>query len=164
MYNKFHNVQEYTDPWLTDRHLQTVKFSYLHTTPSIPYKVKSMLTLVLVVMFITGRMALRLKTGVRACSSAGWLGSEQFTWVALHKAVETIQKSSKKNASWCVIFMKVVGILIDFYPQLNGKYMGKFNLSAFSFQYCTFLVNVLICQKILPGVRMRKVNRAVPRH
>lgn len=77
MYNKLHNVQEYTDPLLTDS--DTVRFVYLHTTPSIPYKVKSMLTLVLVVMFITGRMALRLKTGVRACSSAGWLGSEQFT-------------------------------------------------------------------------------------
>lgn len=61
-----------------------------HTTPSIPYKVKEMLTLVLAVMFITGRMALRLKTGVKAFSSAGWFGSEQFTSIAVHRADERI--------------------------------------------------------------------------
>lgn len=44
------------------------------TTPSIPYMVKKVLTLVQVVMFMTGRMALRLKTGVRAFSRAGWFG------------------------------------------------------------------------------------------
>lgn len=42
--------------------------------------------LVQVVMFITGRMSLRLKTGVKALSSAGWFGSEQFTEKALHTA------------------------------------------------------------------------------
>lgn len=48
------------------------------TTPSTPYRMKYMLTLVLVVMFMTGRMALRLKMGVNACRSWGWLGPEQF--------------------------------------------------------------------------------------
>lgn len=57
-----------------------------HTTPSIPYRVKKVLTLVQVVMFITGRMSLRLKSGVKALSSAGWFGSEQFTKKALHTA------------------------------------------------------------------------------
>lgn len=33
-------------------------------------------------MLRTGRMALMLKTGVKAFSSAGWVGSEQFTSAA----------------------------------------------------------------------------------
>lgn len=44
------------------------------TTPSIPYMVKNVLTLVQVVMLMTGRIALRLKTKFRASRRAGWFG------------------------------------------------------------------------------------------
>lgn len=54
--------------------------------------VKDMLTLVQVVKFMTGRMALRLKIGARASSRAGWLGSEQFIWIALSAAEKKIKK------------------------------------------------------------------------
>ncbi len=68
-----------------------------HTTPRIPYMVKNMLTLVGVSMFMTGRMALMLKSGVRAFSREGWLGSEQFTSMALHRAAERVQKLQVVN-------------------------------------------------------------------
>lgn len=42
--------------------------------------------LVQVDMFMTGRMVLRLKTGVRASSRDVWVGSEQFTVKSLHSA------------------------------------------------------------------------------
>ena len=45
-----------------------------HTTPSIPYKVKKALMLVSVAKFITGRMALSFKTGVRASRRAAGFG------------------------------------------------------------------------------------------
>lgn len=55
----------------------------------MPYKVKYVLTLVQVVEFMTGRMALRLKTGAKAFSSASWVGSEQFTSKALDSTGHT---------------------------------------------------------------------------
>ena len=54
--------------------------------------VKNVVTLVRVVRLVTGRMALRLKIGPRACSRAGWLGSEQLITMALYTADERIQK------------------------------------------------------------------------
>lgn len=65
------------------------------TTPSIPYRVKKVLILVLDFRFTTGRMSLRLKTGVKAFSSAGWFGSEQFCSMAPHTADERIFKTGK---------------------------------------------------------------------
>lgn len=49
-----------------------------------------MLTFVRVVMLVTGRIALMVKIGVRASSSAGWVGSEQFTRMAPHRPGEKI--------------------------------------------------------------------------
>lgn len=43
-------------------------------------------------MFKTGRMALMLKTGVKAFSSAGWVGSEQFTSKAPDRTGQTDAK------------------------------------------------------------------------
>lgn len=63
------------------------------TTPRIPYKVKYVLTLVQVLMFRTGRMALMLKTGSKALSSTGWVGSEQFTSMAPERTGHTVKKN-----------------------------------------------------------------------
>lgn len=45
-----------------------------------------MVTLVVLEMFRTGRMALRLKTGLRASSRAGASGREQFSRAGVHGA------------------------------------------------------------------------------
>lgn len=65
------------------------------TTPSIPYRVKKVLILVLDFRFTTGRMSLRLKTGVKAFSRAGWFGSEQLISKPPHSANERIFKTRK---------------------------------------------------------------------
>lgn len=49
--------------------------------------------MVQVLVFSTGRMALKLKTGAKAFSSAGWFGSEQFTTMTLDTAGRADVKS-----------------------------------------------------------------------
>lgn len=54
----------------------------------MPNRMNSMSTVVGVDMFVTGRMELRLKTGLRASSREGVSGLEQFSMMPLHGAAE----------------------------------------------------------------------------
>lgn len=60
----------------------------------MPNKMKSMPTVVGVDIFMTGRMELRLKTGLRASSKEGGSGREQFSMTELLGAIE---KKTKCN-------------------------------------------------------------------
>lgn len=57
------------------------------TTAKMPTRVKSMVMLVVTDRFMTGRMDLRSKTGLRACSRAGRSGREQFNMTQLDRAI-----------------------------------------------------------------------------
>lgn len=125
-----------------------------HTTPSIPYMVKYVLMLVQVVMFITGRMELRLKIGRRASSKAGWFGSEQFTRKAPPTAegsktspvVNMLQLIFQQNS--CPVPVHVfLSCLILFY--LDGYLSWQKRLT------CACRKSKLCRPKSLPGISMR---------
>lgn len=64
----------------------------------MPNRVKSMLTLVGVDTFMTGRMDLMLKTGSSASSREGGSGREQFSMMELHGAnKENIKSESPRS-------------------------------------------------------------------
>lgn len=56
------------------------------TTPKMPNRVKSRVTLVVTDKFMTGRMDLSSNTGLRASSRAGGSGREQFNKADLQGA------------------------------------------------------------------------------
>lgn len=93
-----------------------------------------MITLVVVERFCTGRMELRLKTGLRASSRAGLSGREQFSMAGLHGA------STARTRSMCECLSYIQGEReLIFYLTFNYTVFSRVTRAVKLWRKCHFL-------------------------